>query len=209
MKQLFISVLIFSILLGCKQSECELAELKAKMEFGNEDFKLHSLENFPVENTYFYVLSEKFDVKWRFIGSDSIEYYNCYDSIMTTLLNERFGLDFKSRAKSISDSLEGLNNWNSPPKFKGGQTELYKFISNRLEISKDELGSSIGSRVKLEFEINENGEVINPIIRNGINAKIDQKLIEIINELPNWTPGFQFGKPISKKFIIPIYIDIN
>src|SRR5690606_3344393 len=128
-----ILTVLFSLitLLGCKPTECEIAELKAKSDFAKSDFKLHSMEILPVENTYFYVLRENYNVKWRFIDSDSIGFYDCYDSIITALLNKKLGIDLKTNAQTIADSLENLNNWNSNPKFEGGLSELHKFIRKK------------------------------------------------------------------------------
>ncbi|QLG45917.1 hypothetical protein [Costertonia aggregata] len=210
MKPLIFTVLIFLItLLGCKPTECEIAELKAKSDFANSDFKLHSMEILPVENTYFYVLREHYNVKWRFIDSDSIGFFYCYDSIMTSLLNKKLGINLKTRVQTIADSLENQNNWNSNPTFEGGLSEIHKLIRKKLTISKEEIDFPVGQKILLEFEISESGEVINPIVRKGVNEKIDKKLVEIINELPNWTPGYQFGKPIRKKYSMPLIIEFE
>ncbi|RIV74434.1 energy transducer TonB [Flagellimonas aequoris] len=211
MKNIFKVSVIMIFLFSCGQSECDVAEKMARIDFKNDNFKLHSMETFPVESTYFYVLRERFNVKWRFISQDSMRFYYCYDSIMCALLDEKLGIDFRENAKSISDSLENLSNWNSLPEFTGGIKELQKFIAKRLTISKDDMDmdSQIGQRIQIEFEINEKGKVVNPVIRKGINKKIDQKIIDIVDQLPDWTPAYQYGKPIRKKFSFGIYIELE
>ncbi|MEE1964495.1 hypothetical protein V1387_17535 [Allomuricauda taeanensis] len=210
MKLSFFKILILLIsLFDCEPTECETAELEAKSDFAKSDYKFHSIETLPVENTYFYVLRENYNVKWRFIDSDSIGFYDCYDSIMTSQLNEKFGFDLRARAQTIADSLEKKNNWNTDPHFKGGLAEIHKIIRQKLIISKDEIDFPIRQKIQLEFEISESGEVKNPRIRKGINKKIDRKLVEILTELPDWTPGYQFGKPIRKKYSMPLIIEFE
>jgi hypothetical protein len=207
MKQISVLLILFTILTSCNRTECENADHIAEMDFKNADFKLHSMETLPVENSYFYVLRENFDVKWRFISQDSIGFYKCYDSTMTSLLNRKLGFDFIKKAHSISDSLETLPNWTKDAEFDGGLIKLQRFIRSRLKITKEELNQDVGKKVMLEFDIDENGKVTNPKVRRGINAEIDNKIIGILNQIPNWTPAYQYGKAIKKKYTMPLYIE--
>jgi hypothetical protein len=155
------------------------------------------------------VLGEYFDIDWRFISSDSLEFYKCYDSTMTSLLNDKLGYDLRKKARSVTDSLERLPKWNKDPEFDGGLTNLGNFIQDRLIISNTENNEKNGIKILLEFDIDENGKVTNPSVRKGVNEEVNLKLIEILNQIPNWTPGYQFGKPVKRKFVLPMYIDLK
>ncbi len=207
MKQILVLIIILTILTSCNRTECENANYIAEMDFENANFKLHSMETLPVENTYFYVLRENFNVKRRFINQDSIGFYKCYDSTMTSLLNRKIGFDFIKKAQSLSDSLETLPNWTKDAEFDGGIIKLQRFIRSRLKITKKELNEDVGKKVMLEFDIDENGKVTNPKVRRGINPEIDNKIIGILNQIPNWTPAYQYGKAIKKKYTMPLYIE--
>src|SRR5690606_408637 len=143
------TTIILIFLTNCKKTDCNKANIIAKRDFHNSNFTFHSLEILPVEQTYFYVLGEYFDIDWRFISSDSLEFYKCYDSTMTSLLNDKLGYDLRKKARSVTDSLERLPKWNKDPEFDGGLTNLGNFIQDRLIISNTENNEKNGIKILL------------------------------------------------------------
>ncbi|HVA98572.1 MAG TPA: hypothetical protein VNG53_06725 [Bacteroidia bacterium] len=183
------------------------AEIKAKSDFKNEIFFLHSREILPAVNTYFYVLKKYYNINWRFI-SDSIDYYNCYDSVMTELLKTKFGINFLDRANLITDSLTKSANWIKDAEFTGGQKALFKFLSTNLNSDSISVDSVKTKHVIfVTFEIDTVGKVNNFQIWKGINKKIDNKVIEVLKRFPNWEPPYLFGKPTIQSWSLPININ--
>jgi hypothetical protein len=183
------------------QTDCKKAIEHAKLDFKKSDFSFHSTEILPVENTYFYVLEKYYKIHWYF--TDSLDYYACYDSIMTIKLKSKFGSDFLEKAKILADSLEHTENWISNAEYFGGQQELMKFIMTRLTIDSTDMLDGIKTKPYIELEIDSTGKAVNPIIKRGIGEKTDKRLIEIINEMPNWKPAYLYGQPIRQKYYIP------
>jgi hypothetical protein len=187
------------------QTDCQNAIEQAKMDFKKSEFSFHSVEILPVENTYFYVLKKHYNINWYF--TDSLDYYDCYDSIMTINLKSKYGSDFLDKARILADSLEHTSNWISNAEYYGGQQELMKFILTRLTIDSTDMIDGIKTKLYIELEIDSTGKVINPIIRKGIGEKTDKMVIEIINEMPKWKPAYLYGEPIRQKYFIPLNID--
>ena len=202
--QLLILSLFLTFRLTFAQTDCQKASEKAKSDFLNSDYSFHSEELLPVENTYFYVLSQDYNISWRFV--DSLDFYACYDSTMIELLKGKYGVDFLERAHAKVDSLENSENWRRDPEFPGGQVEMFKFISVRLP-SSDLKSNDIKTKLYVEIEIDSTGKVINTVIRRGINKSFDKNVISIFNQMPKWTPAYLFGKPVRRKYGIPINID--
>ncbi len=187
------------------KTDCEKASNRAHKDFEDSNYSFHSIEFLPVENTYTYVLNKYYDIKWYF--TDSLDYYGCYDSIMTINLNAKYGPDFLDKARLLADSLEQTDNWISNAEYIGGQHELMRFIPSRLEIDKTDMKDGIKTKLYIELEIDTTGKAINPKIRRGFGEKTDKKVIEIINEMPNWKPAYLYGQPIRQKYYIPLNID--
>jgi hypothetical protein len=80
---------------------------------------------------------------------------------------------------------------------------MFKFIYSKI---KEELAylSDIKTKIIVEIQIDSTGKVINPVIRKGIDEKIDKKIIEIMKQMPDWKPAYLYGKPIKQNYLIPI-----
>jgi len=202
---LILFILVLTFCSGKTQTDCQKASEKARSDFKKSDFAFHSEEMLPVENTYFYVLKNYYNINWYF--TDSLDYYACYDSIMTINLKSKYGSDFLEKAKILADSLDDTDNWISNAEYDGGQQELMMFIMTRLTIDSTDMTDGIKTKLYIELEIDSTGKVINPIIRRGIGEKTDKNVIDIINKMPNWKPAYLYGKPIRQKYFIPLNID--
>lgn len=188
-----------------KISPCQLASNQAQIDFEYSNYSFHSLEFLPVENTYTYVLNKYYNIKWYF--TDDIDYYDCYDSVMTINLEDKYGNDFLDNARLLADSLEQTDNWISDAEYVGGRQKLMNFILSRLETAPKDLNDGIKTKLIIEVEIDTSGKAINPIIRRGIGEETDKKVIEIINQMPNWKPAYLYGQPIRQKYYIPLNLD--
>jgi len=200
-----ILILILTFSFADAQTDCKNAIEHANVDFKKSDFSFHSEEILPVENTYFYVLKKYYNINWYF--TDSLNYYACYDSIMTINLKTKYGSDFLVKARMLADSLEHTENWISNAEYFGGQQELLKFIMTRLTIDSTNMEDGIKTKLYIELEIDSTGKAINPIIRRGIGKRTDDQVIEIINKMPNWKPAYLYGKPIRQRYFIPLNID--
>ncbi|WP_321437663.1 energy transducer TonB [uncultured Bacteroides sp.] len=196
-----ILLLILTLNSAYAQVDCQKAKQQAKLDFDKSEYSFHSEEFLPIENTYLYVLREYYKIYWYF--TDSLGYYNCYDNEMTELLKTKHGDNFLNRARIIADSLETSLNWKKDPQFPGGDLVLFKYISSGLVkrgIKKEDLKINLYIR----FIVNSTGKVSNPEILRGINKDIDEKVITIINQMPNWIPGYLYGKPTRRWYVMPI-----
>jgi len=204
-KKIFVILtFILTINLTYAQTDCQKAKVQATLDFKKSMYSFHSEEMFPVEQTYFYVLSQYYKINWYF--TDSLAYYKCYDSEMTELLQKKYGKDFLNRALVLTDSLDKTVNWKKDAEFPGGIEALWKYISTKLKqvgIIKDDFIT----KVYVGFEITSSGKVTNPEIIRGINTEIDLKVITIINQMPRWSPAYLYGKPIRQRCSMPIKLE--
>jgi len=198
------------VYVSCEEEKtiCKKAIIKAIEDFENNRYSLHSPETLPTQETYYKTLKDSFNV--QFLFSDSMEFYNCYDSIMLRRLNSKYGQDIIASSRSTATKLESTENWIRKSEYQGGETELLKFIFSNLNYAnlklKDEI---ISTKIVVEFTIDTSGIVENIIIRKGINDEIDTRVIEVINSMPKWKPAFKFGKPTPEKWTLPIQLEFD
>jgi hypothetical protein len=74
--------------------------------------------------------------------------------------------------------------------YAGGKNEILSYLKN--EISVNRLESSLNNLklTTIKFTVNEKGIISNSIVlKSSTNIQIDQLLLKIINEMPNWKPA--------------------
>lgn len=196
-------IIIFLILIArptFAQIACDLAKMEAHKDFKKGNYFLHSLSFQPVENTYLFVLRKDYNIQWRFIDQDSLDYYRCYDSSLIIYLKKKYGNDFLNKATLKADSLENTENWKRQAQFPGGDAVMLQFIMERLKVGKEDLDERLLSKVLIQFTVTETGKLKDIKIIRGISQKIDDKMIAIFKQMPNWTPAHLYGKPIIQKY---------
>lgn len=80
------------------------------------------------------------------------------------------------------------------PKFKGGEKELFKYISEKIEnagINDDKC-----DKIVVKFEVSDNGQIKNVSIERGEEEclLLQEKLVEIFQTMPKWKPGLEDKK---------------
>lgn len=85
------------------------------------------------------------------------------------------------------------------PELQGGLGELQKKIRYP-EIAKK---AGVEGRVIVQFVVNEQGRVENPVVVRGIGAGCDEEAIKAV-QTAQFTPGRQRGQPVKVKMSLPI-----
>ena len=99
---------------------------------------------------------------------------------------------------------------NEQAEFKGGMTELKKFIDKNLQYPKT--NACVCGKVYIQFIVEKDGRITNPqIIRSLLPKEFDEEALRVIRLMPKWTPARDYGgkKPIASRFTIPIKFTIE
>jgi TonB family protein len=200
-------MVILTISSSCSKTICE-ANTAAIRDFNAGQYCLHSVEVLPVENTYFYVLRQYYDVNWRF--TDSLDYYHCYDSTMVVLLNKKYHVDMLATAQAKADSLEKTPHWKKAVEYPGGMAEFSKYVMNGISTSGLKTKDISGTKIFIQFTVDTTGKVKDlKIMKGEINKSIDQQVLNRISTMTGWSPAYQFGKPVETRMVIPLQVEIQ
>lgn len=85
------------------------------------------------------------------------------------------------------------------PVIKGG----LQSIQERIKYPEMARKANIQGRVYVQFIVNEEGEVENPVILRGIGGGCDEEALRVIKEA-KFIPGHQRGRPVRVKYSVPI-----
>jgi len=93
------------------------------------------------------------------------------------------------------------------PEFPNGITALDKVISMKIKEVEVTYKLQSCNKILVEFIIDENGKVTNPVVTNRNKTKLDKIAIEVIKNLPTWKPGRQSGQAVKVLCTLPVKFD--
>ena len=189
-----------------EKSNCEILSFYANQDFKNSEYTIHIKEKYSVENPLPYLLKKNYGIK--LLLTDSLDYYFCYDSIMRQNLNNKYGSNYMNKAIEESKKIFNSGRWIRNADYLGGQDELYKFFSAKLDQKKITF-PNLTNKISIQFEISLIGEVINPLVKTELDNETKNSLIEIIEEMPYWYPEIYLGKGIKETINIILEIEDN
>ncbi len=95
------------------------------------------------------------------------------------------------------------------PQFPGGETGLRRYLQQNLKYPARARDKGIEGKVYISFAVSETGQVTNVEVLKGIDPECNYEAVSIIEGMPEWKPGVQQGKPVSVRFVIPVYFRLN
>ncbi len=90
-----------------------------------------------------------------------------------------------------------------PPELIGGIAGVQK----RIVYPELALKVGIEGRVVVQFVVDKDGKVINPVVMRGIGGGCDEEAIRAI-KLAQFLPGMQRGRPVAVRYSLPITFKI-
>ena len=91
------------------------------------------------------------------------------------------------------------------PELVGGLASIQKHIQYP-ELARK---AGIEGRVVLQFIIDENGNVNNPVVVRGIGGGCDEEALNAVQKHAKFVPGRQRGKPVRVRYSLPITFKLD
>ncbi|NBC26272.1 MAG: TonB family protein [Bacteroidetes bacterium] len=76
-------------------------------------------------------------------------------------------------------------------------------IQKRIKYPELAMRAHIEGRVFVQFIVNENGDVEDPVVLRGIGGGCDEEALRVIRET-KFSPGMQRGRPVRVRYAVPI-----
>lgn len=91
------------------------------------------------------------------------------------------------------------------PEFSGGDDELNKYLRNNIKYPAAAKRAKNEGRVIVQFVVAEDGSIVDTEVVKAVeDESLNTEALRVIEEMPNWTPGQQGGKPVNVKYTLPI-----
>ncbi len=85
-----------------------------------------------------------------------------------------------------------------------GRLELLRYISTSIRYPIVAAENGIEGKVFVEFVVSPQGKVTNTRIIRGVHPALDEEAIRVVDNLPDFSPGLQRGKPVRVQYSVPI-----
>jgi periplasmic protein TonB len=95
------------------------------------------------------------------------------------------------------------------PSFAGGQSEMYKFLSENLKYPRAAQNMGTQGIVFVAFVVEKDGSITDVKVIKGIGFGCNEESERVIKKMPKWNAGMQNGKPVRVRFTIPIKFKMN
>ncbi|MBK7429300.1 MAG: energy transducer TonB [Saprospiraceae bacterium] len=91
------------------------------------------------------------------------------------------------------------------PSFENGERGLMEYLSKNIKYPTKAREKGIMGTVIASYIIDENGQVLEPVIKSGIGYGCDEEVLRIIREMPEkWNPGIKNGKRVPVRMTLPV-----
>lgn len=94
---------------------------------------------------------------------------------------------------------------NDPPMFKGGISEMQKFLKTNVVYPKYSIKKNEQGTVVIEFVVLKDGSLSKIKVVNSVSPLLDKEALRVVNLMNgNWTPGYQLGETVNVKLRAPV-----
>jgi len=108
-----------------------------------------------------------------------------------------------------NDSLKPFMFVEQMPEFPGGNDSLKGFINRTIKYPELAKESDPEGTIYVNFVVESDGSITNPIILRGIGSGCDEEALRVIKLMPKWIPGKQNGKVVRVQYNLPIKFKLD
>ncbi|HSJ67142.1 MAG TPA: TonB family protein [Anditalea sp.] len=118
------------------------------------------------------------------------EYIKVMGLITSLRLNSTISKDYSGIYK--------LYQVDEKPKVKGGNAAWNKYLFTEAPMPDKEKQLGLSNRIEVEFIVDINGTIKNPVIKRSFGGGLDEEFLAAIKseDAPKWTPGMIDGEPV-------------
>ncbi|HCR48552.1 MAG TPA: hypothetical protein DIW24_02910 [Bacteroidetes bacterium] len=96
-----------------------------------------------------------------------------------------------------------------PPQFPGGETQLGEYIGLNLRYPDAAYQAGTEGTVIIEFYVENNGNIGNITIKQGVSPELDEEAIKLIQNMPTWIPGMRGRTKVRSRMTLPVNFTIK
>jgi protein TonB len=129
-----------------------------------------------------------------------------FSNEVTKNITYDFRIDDNDPVEVVNEDPIPFINVEDKPLFNGGDPnlEFAKYIARHLTYPEIAAQNGVYGRVFVQFVIDENGMLVNPVILRKVDPALDAEALRVLSTSPRWTPGKQRNRPVKVSYVFPI-----
>jgi TonB family protein len=96
-----------------------------------------------------------------------------------------------------------------PAEPQGGSHQFLTYITQNLRYPAEARRANVQGKVFVEFVVDEQGNITQPKIRQGVSPELDAEALRIIQNSERWTPAEHEGKRVKQTIVLPISFSLG
>lgn len=93
--------------------------------------------------------------------------------------------------------------------FPGGTSALIGWLNENFRYPAEARRNNIQGKVRVQFVIDENGDIINPTVTKNVNELLDNEALRLIKIMPKWSSGIRAGQKVRSYFTLPVTFNLG
>ena len=107
-------------------------------------------------------------------------------------------------ANSNNDNGKIYKSVEQMPQFPGGEVALMKYLMENVSYPAEAAKNKIQGRVVVQFVVEADGHIGEVKVARSVDKELDEEAVRVIKSLPDFTPGYQDGKPVAVWYTVPV-----
>ena len=87
-----------------------------------------------------------------------------------------------------------------PPEFVGGKEALFNYFRDNI-VYPDDVEEGV---VYVAFVVGTDGDIRDARVFKGVKESMDREALRLINNMPDWDPGMNEGRPVASVYGLPV-----
>jgi TonB family protein len=117
----------------------------------------------------------------------------------------KFAEPIRSQENEASDKVKPYTYVEQMPQFKGGDTEMMKFLARNIRYPKDAQEAGAEGLAVVSFVVDKDGSLHDITLLKSLHESLDKEAMRVVEAMQGqWTPGSQNGELVPVRYTLPV-----
>jgi TonB family protein len=127
-------------------------------------------------------------------------------SLILCLLALQINVVAQANEKLVAEPIIFACSFETKPEFPGGEKALFRYLAENVKYPRG--AKNVVGRVFVQFTVEKDGSITNVKLLRGIGRVFDEAALEVVANMPKWSPGKQNGKVVKIIYNLPFYFSL-